>query len=60
VENFDQKILQEDADFERSNLKADSIIRLGFLAVLPIKEIPGAIGSISTGRYRHFRFMALV
>jgi mRNA interferase MazF len=33
-------------------LVSDSLIRLGFLAVLPCKKILGSIGSISTERHQ--------
>lgn len=35
VEGFDEIVAVDDSDFEASGLKAASIIRLGFLAVLP-------------------------
>lgn len=52
---FDDPILPGDADFTASGLKASSIIRLGFLAVLPQSSLLGAIGSI--GRDRHVRLL---
>ena len=39
-------------DFSTSGLLADSVIRLGFLAVLPRKSILGSIGAISPQRHR--------
>ena len=44
---FDELIVKSDADFAASGLLADSIIRLGFLAVLPRKNILGSIGALS-------------
>ena len=44
---FDDVIGRGDADFERSGLRAASLIRLAFLAVLPASSFVGAIGSIS-------------
>jgi mRNA interferase MazF len=52
VENFDELILNRDADFTDSGLKATSLIRLGFLAVLPATNILGRIGSISVERHQ--------
>lgn len=51
VENFDELIAASDADFVSSGLKAESLIRLGFLTVLARKDIIGSIGSISTERH---------
>ena len=39
-----------DSDFAASGLKAASLIRLGFLAVMPASKFLGVIGSISTER----------
>lgn len=44
---FDQTIQPGDADFRQSGLKAASLIRLGYLAVLPARSFLGVIGSIS-------------
>lgn len=52
VENFDEVISPEDNDFEQSNLDFESLIRLGFLLVLPRSQIIGAIGAISGERHR--------
>ncbi len=52
VENFDEIISPSDKDFEQSNLDSASLIRLGFLLVLPRTEIIGAIGSISAARHK--------
>jgi len=51
VTGFDDPIGPEDADFLASGLKAPSLIRLGFLAVLPASVLLGTIGSISQGRH---------
>lgn len=48
---FDDPIRPGDADFPTSGLKAPSLIRLGFLAVLPASSILGAIGSIENARH---------
>jgi len=52
VSGFDELIIRSDADFSTSGLLADSVIRLGFLAVLPRKSILGSIGAISPQRHR--------
>ncbi len=52
VENFDEVISLEDDDFAQSNLDSESLIRLGFLLVLPRSEIVGTIGSISAERHQ--------
>jgi mRNA interferase MazF len=40
----------------KSGLLSDSLIRLGFLAALPLKSVMGSIGAIS--RERHRRLLA--
>ena len=52
VPRFDDPIGPTDPDFEGSGLKAPSLIRLGFLAVLPRASFLGTIGTISVGRHR--------
>jgi len=52
VRGFDDVIAPTDADFAASGLRSSSLIRLGFLTVLPRKGIIGAIGVISTARHR--------
>ena len=52
VVGFDDAIKPGDADFDASGLKAASLIRLRFLAVLPVSSFTGAIGSISPARHR--------
>lgn len=51
VVGFDDPIDPGDPDFQASDLKAPSLIRLGFLAVLPVSGLLGAIGSISEDRH---------
>ena len=50
--DFDELIANEDSDFSRIGLVSDSLIRLGFLAVLPRRNIIGSIGSISPERHK--------
>ena len=49
---LDDVVSHQDPDFRMSGLKATSLIRLGFLAVLPQSEFKGRIGSISPSRHR--------
>lgn len=50
VPDLDETISPTDADFRTSGLKAASLIRLGYLAVLPRSEFKGRIGSVSATR----------
>lgn len=52
VAGFDQVIKPGDSDFVESGLKSPSLIRLGFLAVLPLRSFLGAIGSVSSDRHK--------
>ena len=52
VEDFDEIISPADADLGASSLLSESLIRLGFLAVLPRNKIVGSIGAISPERHR--------
>jgi len=52
VADFDEVISATDVDFNSSGLRATSLIRLGFLAVLPSRRVLGSIGSISTERHK--------
>lgn len=51
VSGFDEVVGEDDTDFAASGLKAASLIRLGFLGVLPAASFVGAIGSISVERH---------
>jgi len=51
VKAFDDLIQSGDSDFATSGLKADSLIRLGYLAVMPGGSISGRIGKISLSRH---------
>jgi mRNA interferase MazF len=50
VEGFDEEIAVGDPEFAASGLKAASLIRLGFLAVLPDSALLGRIGAVSSER----------
>jgi mRNA interferase MazF len=52
VRGFDEIVSTTDADFSRSGLKSESLIRLGFLAVLTRSVVLGSLGSISPERHR--------
>jgi mRNA interferase MazF len=52
VPEFDEVISKADADFTRSGLLASSVIRLGFLAVLPNQRIVGVIGQVAPDRHQ--------
>jgi mRNA interferase MazF len=50
--DFDELIMSLDSDFSNSGLIGDSLIRLGFPAVLPRRNIIGIIGLISPERHK--------
>jgi len=50
--DFDEVISPSDSDFQSSGLIDESLIRLGFLVVVPRSRIAGSIGSISSERHR--------
>ena len=52
VKGFDEIISQTDGDFTASGLVGKSLIRLGFLTVVPQNQIVGVIGSITSARHR--------
>lgn len=52
IQNFDEIIYFGDSDFVSSGLISESVIKLGFLAVIPRTHIIGAIGSISPERHK--------
>jgi mRNA interferase MazF len=52
AEGFDDPIRPGDDDYVASGLKAPSLIRLSFLAVLPESRLLGAIGTIAPERHR--------
>jgi mRNA interferase MazF len=51
VKDMDEIIEPADGDFTGSGLKAASVIRLGFLIVLPTNQFRGIIGRISPQRH---------
>ena len=52
VKDFDETIGPADSDFIASGLVARSLIRLGFLTVIPQGQIVGSIGSVSPTRHQ--------
>lgn len=52
VADFDDLIDLGDDDYAASGLKAPSLVRLGFLAVLPESRLLGAIGAIAPERHQ--------
>lgn len=48
VKDFDELIDEKTSHFSQTGLRQSSIIRLGFLAVIPGNKIPGSIGRINT------------
>src|ERR1043165_284089 len=51
VKGFDEVIADTDEDFQSSGLRTSSLVRLGFLGLLPSRRIISAIGSISSTRH---------
>jgi mRNA interferase MazF len=51
VRDFDDLLLPDHEDFPDTGLKAPSLIRLGFLAVLPSNRLLGTIGALSSERH---------
>lgn len=51
VKGFDDVISSTDEDFDATGLRTTSLIRPGFLAVLPGNQIIGTIGYLSSTRH---------
>ena len=52
IAGFDDRILPDHDDYANTGLKAPSLVRLGFLAVLPEGRLLGTIGFLSPERHR--------
>ncbi|AUB84275.1 transcriptional regulator [Candidatus Thiodictyon syntrophicum] len=52
IAGFDDPIRPGHTDFGTSGLKAPSLIRLGFLAVVPEAKLLGSIGALAPERHR--------
>ena len=51
IVGFDETLLPADNDFAASGLVTASLIRLGFLTLLPRGKVAGTIGSLSPERH---------
>ena len=52
VVGFDELITPMDADFAASGLRVNSLLRLGYLVVLPQNQIAGTLGKVAPERHR--------
>jgi len=50
VQDFDEVLLFDDADFKMSGLQFPSLIRLGWLGLVPEEAIEGSFGLVSEER----------
>ncbi len=55
ITDFDEIVLQSDADFAASGLKTDSLIRIGRLAVVQSAILSGAVGQIAPERLQKIK-----
>ena len=53
IKNFDELIDEKSSNFIQTGLRQSSIIRLGFLAVIPNNKIPGRIGRIDPALHKN-------
>ena len=53
VPDFDELVRPGDAGFDASGLKAASLIRLGFLAAVPARDVLGILGYLRAERHEH-------
>jgi mRNA interferase MazF len=52
IHGFDELLDIHDPDYETSGVVQPSLIRLGFLAIVPPRRVLGCIGSVSTDRHK--------
>lgn len=52
IYDFDELLDVNDGQFSYTGLRQSSIIRLGFLAVIPSNKIPGSIGKIDSALHK--------
>jgi mRNA interferase MazF len=52
VAGFDEIIHSSDAGFATTGLRVTSVVRLGFLSVLPRTSILGTLGTLPSNRHR--------
>ena len=55
VAGFDEIISPEAADFAASGLRVQSVVRVGFLAVVPQTQVAGTMGAVGAARFREIR-----
>jgi mRNA interferase MazF len=55
IQDFDEIVDKNDADFAQSGLKASSVIRVGRLAVVTESVLLGAIGEIDDQRLKRIK-----
>ncbi len=48
VANFDEVIDKNDSHFTQTGLVTTSLVRLGFLGLVPLRDIEGVVGKIPT------------
>ena len=53
IKDFDELIDEKNSNFYQTGLRQSSIIRLGFLAVIPDNKIPGSIGRIELALHKN-------
>ena len=51
VKGFDELLHANDPDFSKTGLRSASLIRLGFLSVLPARSIIGTLGTVDSNRH---------
>jgi mRNA interferase MazF len=51
ISDFDELLDSQDPDYEMSGVVQPSLIRLGFLGVLPPHRVLGCIGAVSSDRH---------
>jgi len=52
IPNLDEIVSASDADFKATGLKATSLIRTAYLALLPAARFNGRIGSVTEARHK--------
>lgn len=55
ISAFDEMLSEAQEDFRSSGLKTASVVRLGFLYVLPSKRVQGKLGALSPACHARLR-----
>lgn len=55
IPHFDAILVQESPEFARTGLVTSSVVRLGFLNVIPMRKASGVLGDI--GRHLHITLL---